>query len=156
MRSRGWSLVIACLLIVAATSPRLAAQEKPPGERLTSSLETTLHILGPVPITDEKHAANEAEATKVKVGDKVLIRITYDPAKMPVKEVELRFASKRMAACEIVRAPQARSKNKKEATDSVAIVVRATAAKSCTAGIDCTLADGSKKTLYFMFEIEAK
>jgi hypothetical protein len=158
MKTYGLGFAIACMVLTRFEPPTLAAQENPPGRLIVSDLSATLHLLEPVPITHKGHAENKEGAKKVQVGDKVLIRVSYDPAVTPVKDVEVHFSNKGMSACEAVKVPREPSKDKKDTAETFGVVVRArdATAKTSLVGVTAVLADGTKKTLYFKFDIQPK
>jgi hypothetical protein len=133
---------------------RSSAQNAPKSySYLSKTLEQTIRILEPVAITNKDYAANKGVRHKIKVGDKVIIQLSYDSAKSAVEKVTVRFASRRMEVYEIGKVPNCAGKEK--TTECVAVVVKATQEKNCAVAICCDLKDGSVTHLVFTFDIEA-
>jgi hypothetical protein len=148
----GRILAFLCLFFVSATVvwPQAAVQVKRPGDAYRSSLDSTLHVLESVDIGDSA----PKEPRKLRVGDSVMIRVTYDPKKTPVKVVELRFSRRNMEAMEAAKVVV--DGNQKDGTQSLAATVRAVSEKTCNVAVFCELEDGTVKNLYFPFDIVGK
>src|SRR5262245_23896016 len=108
---------IALVLWIATAPTKSDAQESPPGRLLASALDVKMHILEPVAITDEKHATIDIDPVPITIGDKVLIRVTCERTQASVNRVDVRFANKAMAACEITKLVSPPVKDKKELAD---------------------------------------
>jgi hypothetical protein len=150
---------VALFIVIAAAAegpaPPAVADEKAPGESVTCKLDQRLLLLDPVPLAHQKTAQKKADWQKIKVGDKALIRVSYDPAVEPVDTVTVRFSARRMAVCEVARVPPAPPKEGERLTSCVSVLVKATDPKPCTVAVDYVLSDGSSRTMYFTFDIEA-
>ena len=145
------------------TVSECVGQDKAANRVLTSGLSNNLLILDAVPIDHKDHTSNSVEARAIKTGDKILIRISYDSVKSPIKEVELRFSNKQMSAIEInkvLRDPldNKDKTDKTDKTDTFSTMVKAIEASDMPAvvAIQCTLEDGTKRVLFFKFKIQQK
>ena len=157
MKMSLWAM--GCVVVLfAGTCQQTQADENPPGAKMIRHpIRETMHILEPVSITDKDHLAGKGPKQEVKVGDKVLIQIRYNPKKVTVEAGEVRFSGRWMAVCEIVNIPQKPAKKGEDPVAVVGVIVRAvTADKPCSVAVELPCKDGSAPCLYFRFDIKPK